>query len=92
MERSETRVETSSQNYRVESTSTTRYICPRCKDFAATNFRSVFRHVRRKHSFEPNFMIKCGIDGCQANYKKMDSWNQHIYRHHRDINLKEITG
>lgn len=60
-----------------------RFMCPKCDEFAGPTFRSVFRHIVREHQFEQGFFIRCGIEGCQATFTKMSSWNKHINRKHK---------
>lgn len=60
-----------------------RYRCSICPFFAADTFTSVIRHIGSVHAFEPGFSVTCGIDGCQATYKKFSSYKTHFYRKHR---------
>ena len=63
---------------------TARYHCPVCPSCASDNFLPVLRHIGAVHSFDARFSITCGINGCQATYKKFASYKTHIYRKHRD--------
>ena len=38
-----------------------------------------------EHAFEANFRVTCGIDGCQATYKKLSSWKSHLYHNHKGL-------
>lgn len=60
-----------------------KFICSVCGVFASPSFGGVFRHISAEHSFEPNFQVKCGVNGCQATYKKLSSWKSHLYRLHK---------
>lgn len=41
-----------------------RYIRPICHTFAVRSFSSVWKYIGSVHSWEPNFNITCGIEGC----------------------------
>ncbi len=64
-----------------------RFRCPKCSNFAGPSFRSVYRHIAKEHALEPDFIIKCGIDECQATHRNMSSWSKHIYRHHKKLDV-----
>ncbi len=57
--------------------------CPLC------NFKSPSRslwlsHLRNVHYDEDGFFVTCGIDGCDASYRKCSSLVSHVYRKHRN--------
>jgi hypothetical protein len=53
-----------------------------CDSFAAPRFIQVVRHIGKIHSFDPNFSITCGIDGCTSHFKKFSAYRSHFYRKH----------
>lgn len=61
------------------------YACSLCSSFAATSYLPVLSHIGRVHTFGPNRVIQCGIDGCPATYgtNKYQSFRSHVYRKHR---------
>jgi hypothetical protein len=56
--------------------------CCLCDSFAAPRFIQVVRHIGKIHSFDPNFSITCGIDGCTSHFKKFSAYRSHFYRKH----------
>ena len=59
--------------------------CSLCSHFAARNFLGVLRHIGQVHQFEPNFEVKCGLDGCPLRYTVYESFRVHVYKRHRDV-------
>lgn len=59
--------------------------CSLCSHFTARNFFSVMRHIGQVHQFEPNFQVKCGLDGCPLRYTVYESFRVHVYKKHRDL-------
>ena len=72
--------------------STLRYIypCSICKQFSSINTSGGLRHIGVVHSYEANFYLTCGIDGCPWNYHNYHSFRKLVRRHHpqRKINEK----
>ena len=60
-------------------------MCSACRHFASPTFGGVFRHIRSKHSCEPNFRVVCGIDGCSKSFTNFSSWRSHIRRVHKKV-------
>lgn len=58
--------------------------CWLCASFAAPTLKAVIRHIGVVHARDPNFHVKCGIQGCIRTYKNYSSFKKHVYRHHRD--------
>ena len=56
--------------------------CSLCYSFASPNFETVLRHIRSIHSFEPNFHITCGVNGCPQTYTSNRSYRKHILKTH----------
>lgn len=65
--------------------------CSFCDNFAAPTFGGVYRHIAALHKYDPNFHICCGIDGCPATFKKVESWRSHIFRKHRKLDFSQIS-
>ena len=59
-----------------------KYTCSLCHSFASPNFEAVLRHIGSIHSFEPNFRITCGVDGCPRTYTSYRSYRKHILKKH----------
>ncbi len=59
--------------------------CTICNRFAAQHFLAVLRHIGQVHQFEPNFQVKCGLDGCPLRYTSYPSYRSHVYRKHRNV-------
>lgn len=59
------------------------HCCPICKTFGTEIFKKLLHHIRFTHSIEPNFCIRCGIDGCEGKYRKYTSFYSHLRRSHK---------
>lgn len=42
------------------------------------------RHISVEHAAMPNFIVKCGVDGCPDTYTKMNSFRKHLRTCHAD--------
>ena len=58
--------------------------CSICSVFSAIALKTLVRHITLQHASHPNFSIKCGVNGCQEQYKKMDSFRKHLHRKHAE--------
>ena len=56
--------------------------CSLCSYFSPSLSQHV-SHLRLVHSQDPNFFVKCGIEGCSSHFSTFAAFNTHIYRHHR---------
>lgn len=56
--------------------------CPLC-NFSSPSRSLWLSHLRSVHSDDSDFLVTCGIDGCELSYSKCSSLVSHIYRHHR---------
>ena len=63
----------------------TKWKCSLCNEFSAQDFRGVMRHIGQVHQFEPNFQVKCGLDGRAMRYTAYNSFRSHVYRRHREL-------
>ena len=61
------------------------WVCPLCHHFAARTLKGIVRHVGAVHSFEANFHIKCGLEGCPRTYTNYHGYRKHLYTKHRDL-------
>jgi hypothetical protein len=68
------------------------YHCPICPFFAADRFSPVLRHIGAVHAFEPGISVTRGLDGCQATYKKFSSYETHLYRKNRAVEVEGGTN
>ncbi|KAJ8035843.1 Sterile alpha motif domain-containing protein 3 [Holothuria leucospilota] len=59
------------------------HCCSICKTFRTKTFKKLLHHIRFTHSIEPNFCIRCGIDGCERKYRKYTSFYSHLRRSHK---------
>ena len=66
------------------SRNSSRSLCWICYKFASPNLKGVVRHMATVHAHDPNFFIRCGIQGCPRNYSNFFSFKKHLYRKHRD--------
>lgn len=56
--------------------------CSICLVFTAIALRTLVRHIAIQHASQPNFKVKCMVDGCLEQYSKMDSFRKHLRRKH----------
>ena len=56
--------------------------CSLCSYFSPSLSQHV-SHLRLVHSQDPNFFVKCGIEGCSSHFSTFAAFSTHIYRHHR---------
>lgn len=63
--------------------------CSYCH-FRSRYFSLLLRHYQNEHSHQPDFRVKCGIDGCNSSYTVVDSLRKHIIRKHK--NNKKIKN
>ena len=52
--------------------------CEICLFFTTITLKMLVRHVAVEHASKPNFKVKCGVDGCPNEYKKMNSFRKHL--------------
>ncbi len=62
-----------------------KYTCHKCYRFAAPSFSTVLRHIGAVHSWEPNFDVTCGINGCPRKYTSYRSYRKHILKVHSNF-------
>ena len=62
-----------------------RSTCPVCYRFSAPTFRSVLTHIGSVHSWEPNFSLTCGIEGCPRIYTSYRSYRKHLLLKHAEF-------
>ena len=62
-----------------------RFLCKICSSYSSHTYIKVLRHIGAVHSFDPNFTITCGLDGCIKIFSKYTSFRKHIIRNHRHI-------
>lgn len=72
----------------------TNFICPYCieDDFTAPSEVLLLTHIRRVHSFEPNFSIQCSIDGCSRTFKNFRTYQNHRLTHRPAISEGDIPS
>lgn len=58
--------------------------CPLCESQFATV--SIFMtHLKLIHSNEPNFCIRCNLEGCQRTFKNFYTYRNHVYSMHSQL-------
>lgn len=60
------------------------FCCTRCNKYQTNKFNSLLQHLKLIHSHEPYFSLRCGIDGCERVYHKIESYLSHVRRKHPD--------
>ena len=55
------------------------------------NYEAVLRHIGVVHSWEPDFKISCGINGCPKVYASYRSYRKHIIKKHQELLVDEFT-
>lgn len=64
------------------------YECRMCRGnrvpFVALDIATIFNHYGRYHRHDPNFFVRCNINGCLASYRKLEGLRSHIRRHHKN--------
>ncbi|KAH7974165.1 hypothetical protein HPB49_010786 [Dermacentor silvarum] len=60
------------------------YRCRKCH-FFSTKYLLLLAHIRDAHSWESNFRVVCGIEGCPKTYTVVDSLKKHVYREHGSV-------
>ena len=45
------------------------------------------KHTFQAHSTTPNFIFRCGVDGCAQTFRKFSAFSSHITRRHRGYDL-----
>lgn len=50
------------------------------------------RHISFQHAAKPNFKVKCGVDGCPEQYKKMNSFRKHLRTCHAHEYSENFQG
>ena len=58
--------------------------CSLCSVFTTLSLKTLVRHITLRHASQPNFKIRCGVNGCQEQYNKMDSFRKHLRRKHKE--------
>lgn len=62
-----------------------KFSCTICNSFSSSTLKKVLRHIGSVHSFEPNFQITCGVDGCARTYTNFKSFQKHLSRRHETV-------
>ena len=52
--------------------------CEICLLFSALTLKQLVRHISVEHAAMPNFKVKCGVEGCPDEYKRMNSFRKHL--------------
>ena len=69
------------------------YQCHDCPisncDVSTPSLAELLSHLAAVHSFDPNFDIVCGIEGCSKHYTIFSSLKRYVYRHHREHVLRQ---
>ena len=60
-------------------------ICPCCAVSSFQTLKKLLRHIRLSHSDQENFTIDCKFQGCNRTFRKLRSFENHIYAYH-DVN------
>ena len=60
--------------------------------FEAPSVKVILGHIRAVHSHEPNFLVTCGIGGCQTTSRSFAALYSHIYRRHSDVVSKRVKS
>ena len=64
------------------------YVCGMCRGnrvpFVALDIATIFNHYGRYHRHDPNFFVRCNINGCLVSYRKLEGLKSHIRRHHKN--------
>ena len=60
-----------------------------CNKFTAVDLRAVLRHIGSVHSFEPGFLITCGVSGCARTYHNFRSFQKHVSKDVLDKALQQ---
>ena len=51
--------------------------------FKTKSKQDLFVHTIKYHKNDPSFKVRCTIDGCNITYEKWRSYQQHVYRCHK---------
>ena len=69
------------------------YACGMCRGnrvaFVALDIATIFNHYGRYHRHDPNFFVRCNINGCLASYRKLEGLKSHIRRHHKNEPIRD---
>lgn len=68
-----------------------KHTCCLCYSFAAMNYEAVLRHIGVVHSWEPNFNIPCGINGCPKVYTSYRAYRKHVIQKHQELIVDESS-
>ena len=61
------------------------FICPCCAISSFSTLKELLRHVCLAHSDQDDFMIQCNFQGCSRTFRKLRTFENHIYAFH-DVN------
>lgn len=68
------------------------YNCEMCSGyrvpFVALDIATIFNHYGRYHRHDPNFFVRCKVNGCSASYRKLEGYRSHLRRHHKNIDMQ----
>lgn len=59
-------------------------LCHLCT-FESLSVSGILGHLRRIHSSDPHFIVRCGLDGCASTFRSFSASYSHIYRHHPGV-------
>ena len=69
------------------STDSCLFACSHCS-YRSLNWRDLTKHSFESHSSEPNFVEKCRVSGCAQTFRCYVSFNSHLSRKHRGVDIE----
>ena len=63
------------------------YLCQRCA-FRCSVWRNHIRHTFEAHSSEPNFSLRCDVNGCTKTTSNYSTLMSHLSRQHREVDVE----
>ena len=63
--------------------------CQLCDEFTSTTLSELVRHLSLVHAHLPGFHLRCGLSGCQKEFRNLLTYRNHIYAFHTDSHASE---
>lgn len=63
--------------------------CQLCDEFTSTTLPELVHHLSLVHAHLPGFHLRCGLSGCQKEFRNILTYRNHIYAFHTDSHVSD---
>ena len=66
--------------------------CPLCASPPLANLKKLLKHIRFLHADHEPFSIQCNLQGCKRTFRRLKTYENHIYTYHDLTTLEAIKS